>query len=177
LRFNQYSGPDFKLEELGITIEAKSRLNRSYLGDLMNPSIPLDEITCLKLLSKDVFESGSLERAFDDQGTNIAVMNVSHSQFGSLFAAYAYGLDNLNLGLPVAFVKAISMARTNKKVVLLYSEQVSEGQRYSICAIVCDKQRMQDYGSRLDKVAKNLKIDTKTTEGFYRLIEESRKLN
>jgi hypothetical protein len=56
-------------------------------------SIPLVKSTCLKLLSKDVFESGRLEDAFEYQET---VMNVTHSQFGDLFAAHAYGLDNSN---------------------------------------------------------------------------------
>lgn len=144
----------------------KSKLNRSYLGDLNDSSIPLDELTCLKLLSKDIFESGCLESAFEDHGTDIAVMNTSHSQFGSLFAAYAYGVDNLNLGMSEAFVKAIKMARANEKDVLIYSEQVSEEQPYSICALVCDRQRVKYYGSRLDKVARDLKIDTKTIRVF-----------
>ena len=85
---------------MALRIKAKSKLNRSYLGDLNDSSIPLDELTCLKLLSKDIFESGCLETAFEDHGTDIAVMNTSHSQFGSLFAGpYAYGVDNLNLGM------------------------------------------------------------------------------
>jgi hypothetical protein len=69
------------------------------LGYISNPTIALDKITCLKLLSKDVFESGRLEEAFEYQETDIAIMNLSHSQFGDLFANYAYGLDNLNLTL------------------------------------------------------------------------------
>jgi hypothetical protein len=59
----------------------------------------------LKLRSKDVFESGRLEEAFEYQETDIAIMNVSHSQFGGLFAAYVYGLDNLNLKLSEEHLK------------------------------------------------------------------------
>jgi hypothetical protein len=33
------------------------------------------------------------------------------------------------------------------------------------------------YGSRLDRIEKAQKIDTKTTEGYYRLIDEAQKLN
>ena len=51
----------------------------------MSPSIPLDKSTCLKLVSKDVFEAGRLDEAFERQETDIAVMNVTHSQFGDLF--------------------------------------------------------------------------------------------
>ncbi|MGI0044781.1 MAG: hypothetical protein ACRD47_13835, partial [Nitrososphaeraceae archaeon] len=88
-----------------------------------------------------------------------------------------FSLDNKNLGLSEAFKEAIKLARLGEKVVLLYSEQVSEEQPYSICAVECDKQRVEYYGSRLDKVGKDLKIDTNTTEGYFRLIEEARKLN
>ena len=99
LRVNRQKGPDFMLDDLGVKVEAKSKLNRNYLGDISNPAIQLDKMTCLKLVSKDVFESGRLEKAFEDQETDIAFMNVSHSQYGSLFASYVYGLNNLNLTL------------------------------------------------------------------------------
>ncbi|MGH9965896.1 MAG: hypothetical protein ACRD8W_07310 [Nitrososphaeraceae archaeon] len=152
-------------------------MNRSHLGHITDPTIPLDEITCLKLVSKDAFESGSLKRAFEDQGTDIAVMNMSHSQFGMLLAAHANGLDNTNFGLVEAFEKAIIRGRSGKKGVLLYSEQVSLEMPYSVCAIVGDKERVEDYGSELDKIVKDLKIDTDTTEGFHKLVELARKLS
>jgi hypothetical protein len=177
LSFSHSPGPDFSLGEIRIKIEAKSKLNRSHLGSLTDPSISTDKITCLKLLSKDAFESGSLERAFEYQGTDIAVLNMSHSQFGILLAAHAFSLDNKNLGLKEAFEKAITLVRSGQKAVLLYSEQVSHEQPYSICAITCDIQKVENYGSRLDKVATELKLDTRTSEGYLRLIEEARKLN
>jgi hypothetical protein len=176
LKVNRQKGPDFMLDDLGIKIEAKSKLNRNYLGDISNPAIQLDKMTCLKLVSKDVFESGRLAKAFEDQDTDIAFMNVSHSQFGSLFASHAYGLNNLNLTLQEAFEGAIKIARSNDKAVVIYSEQVSYEQPYSICAIVSDKSMIEYYGSRLDKIQKDLKINTATTDGYYRLIEEARKL-
>lgn len=86
--FNPVRGPDFKLVDVAIKVEAKSKLNRTYLGNLSNPTISLDKSTWLKLLSKDVFESGRLEEAFENYETDIAVMNVTHSQFGALFASY-----------------------------------------------------------------------------------------
>jgi hypothetical protein len=64
------------------------------MGDIMNPTIPLDKSTCLKLVSKNVFEAGRPEEAFERQGTDIVVLNVTRSQFGDLFAALAYGEDN-----------------------------------------------------------------------------------
>jgi hypothetical protein len=79
LKVNRQQGPDFNLGDFGIKVEAKSKLNRRYLGYISNPTISLDKITCLKLLSKDVFESGRLEEAFDYPQTDIAIMNLSHS--------------------------------------------------------------------------------------------------
>lgn len=140
-------------------MEAKSKLNRRYLGDLQIPTISLDKITCLKLLCKDIFESGRLEEAFEYQDTDIAVMNLSHSQFGALLASYAYSIDNLNLELSQAFEEATKLARSNEKAVIIYSEQVFLKQPYSICAIASDKNRVEDYGSRLDKIEKQLSID------------------
>jgi len=104
-------------------------------------------------------------------------MNVSHSQFGDLFATYAYGLSNLNLTLREAFEEAIKMVRSKDKAVVIYSEQVSYEQQYSICGIASDKSAIEYYGSRLDKIQRDLNINTATTDGYYRLIEEARKLD
>jgi hypothetical protein len=177
LKFNGELDPDFWLDTLGIKVEAKSKLNRKYLGYISDPMIQLDKTICLKLLSKDVFEAGRLENAFEHQGTDIAIMNLSHSQFGSLFASYAFGLDNLNFELSEALGEAIYTVRSKDKAVILYSEQISMEQPYSICAIVSTKSKVEDYGSRLDKVEKAEKIDTRRTEGYYRLIDGARKLN
>ena len=175
LKVNRQQGPDFNLGDFGIKVRRpKSKLNRRYLGYISNPTTSLDKITCLKPSSKDVFESGRLEEAFDYQQTDIAIMNLSHSQLG--ICSYAFGLNNSNLKLSEAFEEAIKMARAKEKAMILYSEQVSIEQPYSICAIVSDKYKIDDYGSRLDKIEKDLKIDTKTTDGYYRLIDETRKL-
>lgn len=37
LKFNTESGPDFWLSSLGIKVEAKSKLNRRYLGNILIP--------------------------------------------------------------------------------------------------------------------------------------------
>ena len=86
-------------------------------------------------------------------------------------------MDNLNFELSEALGEAIYTIRSKDKAVILYSEQISVEQPYSICAIVSTKSKVEDYGSRLDKVEKAEKIDTRRTEGYYRLIDEARKLN
>lgn len=119
LTFNEQKGPDFKLNEINISIkiEAKSKLNRKYIGEVdtnEDSTIHLDEPVCLRLLSRDAFKSGSLDCAFDEQDTDIAVINLSHSEFGDLFAAYVYALDN-DYGFDAAFRNAVKLSRAGKK--------------------------------------------------------------
>jgi hypothetical protein len=175
LEFNTREGPDYILVDIGIKVEAKSKLNRSYIGNIMNPSIPLDKSTCLKLVSKDVFEAGRLEEAFGHQNTDIAVKNVTHSQFGDLFAAHAYGDDNRGYELIDAFNEAISLARL-RKMVILYSEQFSMEKPHAVCAISSERDTIENFGSRLDKIQKDIGINTQTTDGYFRMIEEARGL-
>jgi hypothetical protein len=175
LEFNARGGPDFSLADIGIKMEAKSKLNRSYIGNMMNPSIPLDKSTCLKLVSKDVFEAGRLDEAFERQETDIAIMNMTHSQFGDLFAAHAYGEDNHGYELTDAVDDALK-ATKQQKMVILYSEQFSMVKPHAICAMSSNREAIKNYGSRLDKIQKDNKIDTQKIDGYFRLIEEARKL-
>ncbi|MGB9168741.1 MAG: hypothetical protein WCB31_07440 [Nitrososphaeraceae archaeon] len=47
--------------------------------------VHLDDGICLKLLSHDAFKSGTLYDSFQEQKTDISVINLSHSEFGDLF--------------------------------------------------------------------------------------------
>ena len=85
LTFNIGRGPDFKL--CGIKVEAKSKLNRTYFGDYNPQPIGLNKEICLRLLARDAVKAGALSTAFNHQGTDIAVLSLSHSEFGDIFAA------------------------------------------------------------------------------------------
>jgi hypothetical protein len=81
------------------------------------PSVPnnlLDKSTCLKLVCKDVFEAGRLEETFERQETDIAIMNMTHSEFGDLFAAQAYGEDNHGYELIDVLDEALNAAKQEK---------------------------------------------------------------
>jgi len=54
LIFNTASGPDFKLCNIGIKVEAKSKLNRTYLGDFNPP--PMTK-------QRDLFTNSSKRRS------------------------------------------------------------------------------------------------------------------
>jgi hypothetical protein len=115
LIFNEEGGPDFRLNEINVSvkIEAKSKLNRKYIGEIdvnEDLTIYLDESICLRLLSRDAFKSGTLDRAFDEQETDIAVINLSHSEFGDLFAAYVYDLDEGYM-FEAVFREAVKLSR------------------------------------------------------------------
>jgi len=97
------------------------------------------------------------------------------NNYGDLFAMYAYGLDNSNLGLNDAFQEGIKNVY-QKKIVIFYSEQFSVEQSYTVCAIASDKEEVENYGSRLDKIQKDFNINTGASDGYYRIIDEARKL-
>ncbi|MRN41251.1 MAG: hypothetical protein FIO02_09445 [Nitrosopumilales archaeon] len=62
LKFNKESGPDFWLDTLGIKVEAKSKLNRKYLGFVSDPTIGLDNTICLKPYLKMFLKLGGWKR-------------------------------------------------------------------------------------------------------------------
>ena len=96
--------PDFRIQNYKTTItetssliEVKSRLNRSYLGDEIQSLsadhriIRINEKDVITLLCKDAFTR--FEEAFDEQKAQIALVDLSHSNYGDIFAAYSIRFD------------------------------------------------------------------------------------
>ena len=76
-----------------------------------------------------------------------------------------------------ALDEALNAARAKlRKTVILYSEQFSVEKPHAVCAMGSDRETIKNYGSRLDKIQKDNKIDTQTTDGYFRMIEEARRL-
>jgi hypothetical protein len=126
LTFNTGVGPDFKLCNFGIKVEAKSKLNRTYLGDYNPQPMGLNKEICLRLLARDAVKAAALSTAFNHRGTDIAVVSLSHSEFGDIFAAHvyennlrSYNLENYEFGS--AFKDAVKLVNQGKKGVILYS--------------------------------------------------------
>jgi hypothetical protein len=181
LTFNIAGGPDFKLCNIGIKIEAKSKLNRTYLGDYNPQPIGLNKEICLRLLARDAVKAAALSTAFNHQGTDIAVVSLSHSEFGDIFAAHvyenslrSYNLENYEFGS--AFKDAVKLVNQGKKGVILYSEVVTGYQPYTIGAIASEKETVEKLGSELEKKEKDNKIDSKAPNYYYLIVEEARKM-
>ena len=133
----------------------------------------MDESICLRLLSRDGFKSGTLDRDFDEQETDIAVINLSHSEFGDLFAAYVYTLDK-GYDFDAAFRDAVNLTRSGKKAVILYSEVISIDKPNRLGVISSDKETIYALGAKLDKREKEVNIKEGTTNYYFRVIEEAR---
>jgi hypothetical protein len=180
LRFNKEKGPDFYFDgiTINLTIEAKSKLNRTYIGEIgVNEDIiiQLDESLCLMLLSRDAVKSRTLSKAFEDQKTDIALINVSHSEFGDLFAAFVY-IENKCYEFEVAVNNATKLVKEGKKAVILYSEVISNDKPYRIGAISTDKETVYSLGAKLDKTEKDTGINERTSNYYFRIINEARQI-
>jgi hypothetical protein len=135
----------------------------------------LDESLCLRLLSRDAFKSGTIDEAFDRQNTDIAVINLSHSEFGDLFAAYVYTI-NKGYQFDSAFENAVKLIQQNKKAVILYSEIITMDKTYRIGALCSEKETVMALGSELEKREKDAGIDESKPNYYFRIIEEARRL-
>lgn len=178
IKFNEKKGPDFEINNLNIKIETKSKLNRRYIGEIIDRNNITRNIrqininTCLNLLSKDVFESGRIEEAFEKQGTDIAILNTTHSQFGPLFVAYAVMANNSKYGFEKSINAVLEKAK-KKKMIVLCCEGIVFNEPFHVYTLAEEKEIVEDVGSKLDKIEKNKKIDTKTPDGFNQLINQA----
>lgn len=116
-----------------------------------------------------------MSEAFDEQETDTAI-NLSHSEFGDLFAAYVFALDK-GYELNTAFRDAIKLTRAGKKAVILYSEVMSMDKPYRLDAISSDKEIVYTLEAKLDKKEKEVNINEGTTNYYFRIIDEARQLN
>ena len=89
VQFGDKIGPDLKINEkvIGvIKLEAKSRLNLTHLGGRSTKSVVVYERAIQCLLCRDAYSK--LEEAFDKQNCNIALINLTRSQYGHLLDLY-----------------------------------------------------------------------------------------
>jgi hypothetical protein len=180
LRFNTEKGPDFYFDGINVTfkMEAKSKLNRTYIGEIgvkEDLVVYLDEPICLRLLSRDAFKSGTLDEAFQKQKTDIALINLSHSEFGDLFASFVY-IENKGYEFSIAVDNALKLVKEGKKAVIFYSEVISNDKPYRIGALSTDKDTVYTIGTNLDRKEKDAKINERTTSYYFMIIKEARQL-
>jgi hypothetical protein len=118
LEFRETKGPDSMIggERIKL-IEAKSRFNRTHFGGTSNKSVKLTEKGIFSLLCRDAFPL--LERAFGEQNTHIALLNLSHSGYGLMLPAHSY-VNERKFELKKAIDEALTLSRTGEDSVVLY---------------------------------------------------------
>jgi hypothetical protein len=79
----------------------------------------VSELGVTRLLCKDAFLR--FEEAFDKQEPQIALVDLSHIQYGDIFARYLVGTGRA-YHLKTSFEKAKEMVRQKQKSVILYTE-------------------------------------------------------
>ncbi len=62
-------------------------------------------------------------------------------------------------------------------MIILCSVSLSYNESFELFAVAEEKETIENYGSRLDIIENNKKINTKTDEGFRSLVEQARKMN
>jgi hypothetical protein len=143
--------PDFKVIDSDILIDTKMRLTNDKPAYKDPNDTNLTNKTIFSLLMKDGF--GPLERTFDEQNTDIAMVNLSISSYGFMLSTGLIADTDFRFTMTAA----LEMAKNKEKVVIFYT--LPRGTISGIFAI-CFKR------SIVDKIGGDLsRIDSE----FYRL--------
>ena len=148
LEFRDKKGPDFRIggRETKM-LEAKSRFNRKYVGEISNKSARLNEKGIFSLLCRDGFSL--VEKAFEEQNTSIALVNLSHSEYGLLLAMHSL-LNDRKFNLKKALDNALKMSTEGKEAAVLYVE--SSGGTSDYFGIALERRVVRKIGRSLDKI-------------------------
>jgi hypothetical protein len=148
LEFRDRKGPDFRIKDKEIKLlEAKSRFNRRHYGSASKKSVQLNEIGIFSLLCRDAFSL--LEVAFDKQNAHIALINLSHSEYGPILAMHSL-VNDKKFELKKAVDDALNLGGEGKKAVFLYVQ--SSGGTTEYFAITLERKIVDDIGRGLDKI-------------------------
>lgn len=148
LEFRERKGPDFRIGNKETKLlEAKSRFNRKYFGGMSDKSVRLNEKGIISLLCRDAFPL--LEKAFGEQNTHIALINLSHSEYGLLLAIHSF-LNGRKYELKKALDDALKLSSEEKDAAVLYVE--SSGGTTEYFGITLERKIIQNIGLSLDKI-------------------------
>jgi len=148
LEFRDMKGPDFRIGNNETKLfEAKSRFNRKYAGGMSDKSVRLNEKGIISLLCRDAFPL--LEEAFGEQNTHIALINLSHSEYGLLLAMHSL-VNNRRFELKKALDEALTLSHEEKDAAVLYVE--SSGGTSEYFGITLERKVIEEIGRTLDKI-------------------------
>jgi hypothetical protein len=166
LEFRDRKGPDFIIgSDQIVLLEAKSRFNRTHFGGTSGKSAKLTEKGIFSLLCRDSFPL--LERAFNEQSTNIALVNLSHSEYGLILAAHSYANER-KFDLKKALESALARSRNGEDAVVLIVE--SSGGASEYFGLTLPRKTIEAIGSPLDEIENIVKKMGKPID-FYDLAQ------
>ncbi|MPZ07818.1 MAG: hypothetical protein GEU26_15630 [Nitrososphaeraceae archaeon] len=164
LEFRNRKGPDFIIgSEQIVLLEAKSRFNRTHFGGTSGKSAKLTEKGIFSLLCRDSVPL--LKRAFSEQNTNIALVNLSHSEYGLILAAHSYANER-KFELKKALDDALALSRAGEDAVVLIVE--SSGGTSESFGLTLPRKTIEGIGGPLGEIENILKKRGKPFD-FYDL--------
>ena len=140
--------PDFKVIDTEIFIDTKMRLENNKLAYKGPASLHLTNGIVLSLLMKDGF--APLQRTFDEQNSDIAMINLSLSAYGFILST-GLVIDSNFIGVLEA---ALDMARNKEKVVIFYSSP--RGTIHKVFAICFKRSTVDRIGGDLSEIDSEL---------------------
>lgn len=138
--------PDFKVIDNDILIDTKMRFTNDKSAYKDPNSIDLTNRTIFSLLMRDGF--APLERAFDQQNADIAMVNLSLSSYGFLLSTGLITVSNFKSTL----TNALNMVKNNDKAVIFYT--IPRGTINKISAICFKRSIVDNIGGNLDRLDK-----------------------
>lgn len=136
--------PDFKVADSGIMIDTKMRLvndkpayKDTFEMDLTNQAI-------FSLLMKDGF--APLQRTFDEQNTDIAMVNLSNSSYGFMMSTGLISDSNFSHTMATA----LNMVKNKEKAVIFYT--LPRGTINGISAVCFKRSIVDKIGGGLSRI-------------------------
>jgi hypothetical protein len=112
-----------------------------------------------------------LEDAFDEQKAHIALVNLSHSEYGLLLAMHSLA-NNIEFDLKKAFDNALALAQEDKQPVVMYVQ--STGGTVDYFGTAKERKIVDDIGRGLDRIENILR---KGGKHFYDLAQIAQDLS
>ena len=138
--------PDFKVIDNGILIDTKMIFTNDKSAYKDPNNMDITNKTILSLLMRDGF--APLERAFDEQDADIAMVNLSVSSYGFLLST---GLI-IDSNFKNTMTTALNMVKNNDKAVIFYI--LPRGTINKISAICFKRSIVDKIGRNLDRIDK-----------------------
>lgn len=145
---NDIGKPDFKVIGEGVWIDTKMRFTNDKSAYKDPSNIDLNNRTIFSLLMRDGF--APLERAFDEQNANIAMVNLSISSYGFLLSTGLITDSNFKSTM----TNALNIVKNNDKAVIFYT--LPRGTINGISAICFKRSIVDTIGGNLERIDKQL---------------------